>query len=434
MQKTGIFQYVVIGVFIAFIVIGAILFATYKSSQTSGSKPVSITMWGTLPKVSFDKFITEYTANMTTKFSINYTEKDTANFDADLIEALASGTGPDTIILPQTLIARYVNKIFTIPYTTLPEGTFKGDYAQGSEIYLNTVGTYAIPFAIDPMVMYWNRDIFNQAGIAKPPTTWNSVNALVPKLAKIDANKNVLQSAVALGEYRNINDAKEILSTLLLQIGNPIISTNDQGLLENNLNIKNGNVNLAESVLQFYTNFSNPQSNLYSWNRSLVNSLEAFTDGDLAIYFGLASEYTKMRQKNPNLNFDVAMIPQIQDSKTAVTFGNQYGFAILKSSPNISDAYNVIMQITGADAVPVWSPLFAFSSARRDILAVTETNAVRDAFNKSALISQSWIDPNYSATSNIFQEMVESYTTARSNLGSAVSTASAKLGALLGGQ
>jgi hypothetical protein len=35
----------------------------------------------------------------------------------------------------------------------------------------------------------------------------------------------------------------------------------------------------------------------YSWNRSLPNSSDAFANGDLAIYFGFASEYAKMKEK-----------------------------------------------------------------------------------------------------------------------------------------
>jgi ABC-type glycerol-3-phosphate transport system substrate-binding protein len=187
----------------------------------------------------------------------------------------------------------------------------------------------------------------------------------------------------------------------------------------------------ASLALSFYAGFSNPSKAQYAWNRSLPNSQDVFTNGDLAIYFGFASEFTAIKEKNPNLNFDVALLPQISGAKTFNTFGNMLGLAILKTSADPAGAFTVLTALTGASAVPFWSKYFPLPSARRDVLGQVETNAIKTVFNQSAIMSKGWFDPNRSESSKIFQEMVESYVTGRDSLETAVNNASGRLDNLL---
>lgn len=431
MKNNKLFQYVVTGAFIFFIIVGAILFSTYRSANSTKTT-VKITMWGTLSEDSFSSFISNYFSDAELKYSVNYIERDAVTFDRDLVEALASGTGPDVIILPEDLIVRYSNKIYPIPFTAFPELNFKQTFIQEGELFLTSAGVLALPFTVDPLVMYWNRDVFNNNSLTKPPVTWSEIINLSAKISKKDATQNILNSTVALGEFKNVNNAKAILSTLFMQAGNPIISLDlTDGSLSSVLDENSGSVSPSSLSLQFFTNFSNPSQPEYSWNRSLPNSIDAFANGDLAIYFGFASEFLTVKNKNPNLNFDVAIIPQVQGTKVYSTFGNMLGFAIMRDSVDPAGAYSVISALTSAQAFPYWKDILNIPSARRDILGITEPSAVKTVFNKSAIISRGWLDPNNAQTSAIFQEMVESYTTGRETLDEAIGTASDRLGNLL---
>ena len=431
MKNTKLFQYVVMGLFIFFIIVGAILFSTFRSSNSASSK-ISITMWGTLPADSFNSFVSKYFSQSNLKYTVTYSEKDPATFDQNLVEALASGAGPDAIILPTDLIMRYSNKIYPIPYTTLSDLIFKQTFIQEGELYLNSSGVLALPFTVNPLVMYWNRDIFNNASVTKPPATWAQVSNLVPKLTKLDQTQNILTSAIALGEFRNINNAKDILSALFIQSGDSIVGINTDGTFKSTLEDNFGAKDSAASMaLQFYTNFSNPSLPEYSWNRSLSDSLDVFANGDSALYTGFASEYMTIKNKNPNLNFDVALLPQTVGAKTYSTFGNMLGMAIMKNSANPAGAFTVLSTLTSAAAFPYWTNIFNLPSTRRDILAQVDPSAAKTVFNQSAIMSKGWLDPNSANTSAIFQEMVESYTTGRDTLTGAVNTASDRLDNLL---
>lgn len=431
MKNSKLFQYVFIGAFVFFIIIGAVMFATYRSTSQQDVQ-INISMWGTLPGDSFSTFISQYFADNDLKYTVNYEEKDPATFDRELVEALASGDGPDAIILPTDLIVRYTNKVYPIPYAVLPELTFKQTFIQEGEMYLTPAGILALPLMVDPLVMYWNRDTFNNVSVTKPPVTWAEISGLVPKMTKKDQAQNILSSTVALGEFRNVANAKEILSALLVQAGGDIIRRDENGqfmsVLGDDFDLKESPSSLA---LSFYAGFSNPSKSQYSWNRSLPNSQDVFTNGDLAMYFGFASEFTTIKEKNPNLNFDVALLPQVSGAKTLSTFGNMLGLAILKNSADPAGAFTVLTSLTSAQAVPFWSRYFALPSARRDVLGQTEASAIKTVFNQSAIMSKGWFDPNRSESTQIFQEMVESYTTGRGSLDQAVSNASGRLNNLL---
>jgi len=421
------FQIILLSVFGFFIILGLVVFSTYKSS-TSVNSTVTISVWGTINQTSFDGFITKLKQDKNQQFNLTYTQKDPKTLDSALVEAIATGKAPDAVLFPQELIKRYLDKVYLVDYKTLSQRAFQDSYIQEANIYLNTNGIFAIPFFVDPLVMYWNRDSFSSAGIANPPTTWSQFPELASKLSQSDANANVLKSAVSFGEFSNVNNAKAILSALLLQAGTPIVSSSN-GIFKSELasNPLRAVEIPAVSVLRFFTEYSNPQKADYSWNKSLPSSKQSFLSGNLATYFGFASEASDIANKNPNLNFDVAMLPQVVGSNTKTTFGEMYGFAFLKSSTNLTSAYNLISYLTSADAVPEFLQFVNGAPARRDLIAAGVSDPAQDIFYNSALIARGWIDPNSSETNTIFQSMVEDISTGRLSVSDSVQKANGEL-------
>lgn len=414
------FQATIIGIFIIFILLGVGLFATYKGDSTKTELP-AITIWGTFPSDILNEYVRRVNAIRSVQLIVNYTEVTESSFDKVFIEALARGQGPDVVLLPQDLISRHEDKIILIPSTTLTERDFKDMFIQQAELYLVPGGTLALPFVVDPIVMYWNRDSFTNAGIATYPKFWDEFTNLNSKLTVKDVNSNVRKSAIAMGEFTNINNAREILGTLLLQSGNVI--TYKSGSTES------GRTSLASALgtrgfdglrtskpaLDFFTQFSNPSDPNYSWNRSLANSKSSFLSGNLATYFGYASEISDLRSKNPNLNFDVAPIPQARGAQNRATYGSMYGFSIVRSSANPSSAFSVLTSILAIDGLKEMVNLSYLPPVRRDMIASGSTDPYLSIFYDSALISKGWLDTNKSQSTSLFKNIVESVTSGRKN-------------------
>lgn len=430
MKEISPFQLVLMGILIIFAIAGFLVFAFIKSGGGT-AKIAPITVWGTVDQNLFNSFIAKLNSDYEAGLQITYVKKDEQTFDKDFVEALASNVGPDIILLPQDMIIREKDRIFTILYDNISLRQFKDTFLQEGEMYLLTDGINALPFQIDPLVMYWNRDIFGAAAIANPPVSWTELFAFAPKLTLKDKLKNIITSGVALGEFRNITNAKEILSTLIMQAGNPIVARDTDGRLKSTLQgWSDAKSDSVEAALRFYTDFSNPIKNVYSWNRALPNSKNLFISGDLAIYFGFASEMQEIKAKNFNLNFDVARIPQMENGKTKLTFGKILGFSIVKNSKNIPSAFKAISYLTGLNPITLWNSISKLPPVRRDLLSNSPKDSYSSIFYDSAIRARAWFDPYKEETDKLFQGMVESAITGESNLSEVINRANSEMDAL----
>ena len=422
------FKIAIVTIFTLGLVIGIAIFALSKASST----PVAqVVVWGTIPDDAFSVAYKNSTLPKNKSVSVRYVRKDKADFDADFVEALASGTGPDVVILREDSMFKHRNKFLMIPYKSYPERNFKDTFIEGGEIFLSTDGIQALPLMIDPMVMYWNRDMFTTNLISQPPQYWDDVLRLVPTLTRKDKSGNIMQSMLSFGEWRNVANAKEILATLLLQGGTPIISYNKSyytSVLDSQLNYP---IAPGQSALNFYTQFSNPTAAMYTWNRSLPSSLNFFLSGNLATYFGFASELFSIQQKNPNLNFDVTYMPQARQATKKIVFAYMYGLAITKQSKSIAGAFATILGLTEPSSLTALETMTNLPPVRRDLLAAKPTDAYRTVFYNSALYGKAWTDPDPQATSEIFKEMVESVTSGRARVTEALGRASQLLSTFL---
>lgn len=431
-QKTSNFQIILLVVFGFFMLMGIVLFATSKLTPGGSSSVTPVVVWGTVSSAVINKTIDTLLEKDKNSLKITYAEKDPRNFEQTLVEAIADGSGPDIVILPQNMVLKNINKFVILPYSSYPLRTFKDQFIDAGSVFLNTDGVIATPFIVDPLVMYWNKTHFVNAGIINPPTQWDEFSKIVTKLTKKDSNYNVAQSGVALGEYQNVLHAKDILTTLFLQAGVPIVAKNATGNYESSIIGNYGNSDSpAETALTFYTDFANPSKETYSWNKSLKQSLDSFISGDTSIYFGFASELSGISFKNPNLNFDVARVPQISGDRKKSVFAKMYGLAVLKSSKNQTSAFNQILILTSKDGITSLSSLSNLPPVRKDVLATNPADLYMQIFYNSALISDTWLDPSPAATEGVFKNMIESVIVGKSTPGTAVGGADNDLGVII---
>ncbi len=397
------FQTIVLGVFGIFIIAGLIVISLVKAN--SDGQATSVSIWGSAPGGAMRSLVEEVFDSKT--LAVNYIEIKEDELDKALIEALASGTGPDISLLPAPLLSRFQDKIVPIPYATYTERQFKDSFIQEGDLFLSPVGVWALPFFLDPLLMYWNRDLLDEAGVATAPKFWDEFVLLAKRLSQKDANGNLSRSAVGLGEYRNISSAKEIIGTLLFQ-------STGQGEGGGTVTLSSLlNRSGAPSVLNFYTEFANPQKPVYSWNRSLPNSQQAFLSSRIAVYFGLGSEYPALKRGNPNLNFDIAAFPRPRNAAVGVTYGKLSGLAVLRASRNPSAALQVALTLTGSNQILRLSQLTGLPPVRRDLLEEKQTDSYRAVLYDAANRSRGFLESDPVASSAALQEMIESITSGR---------------------
>ena len=432
-QQPKIFQIVLTGVFVVLLILGFLGFSG-KLPLPSSKDDINygeVTLWGSVPRETMQSLITNSLRDERS-VSIKYVEKRPENFTRDFVEALASGKGPDMVILPQDELIKNLNKIAPISYETILERDFKNTFIEEGEMFLRPEGIVALPFMVDPIVMYWNRDIFTNALLAGAPKYWTEFYDLVPKITVRDRTGGITKSLVSFGEYRNVTNAKELLSILLMQAGSPVVLSKN-GSLSAGL-VTQGPVDMENPVvtaMRFYTEFSKSNKDSYSWNRSLPQSSAMFQAGDLALYFGYASEYQSIKQKNPHLNFDVAVVPQVGKTAKKLTFGRIYGVAIVAAGKNQAGALRATTLLSGSGVITGISELLNLPPVRRDLISVRPTDPASSVFYDSALISRAWYDPSPADTNLIFMNMIDSVNSGRSSMNEALAVAHSSLSKIL---
>jgi ABC-type glycerol-3-phosphate transport system substrate-binding protein len=432
------FQTILIVIFLAFFVFAVLIFSGMIKIGSQSSKSGlqgKVVIWGTFPESdlsnTFDLILKE-----NKELSIKYQDKDPETYQQELIESFANGVGPDLFIMTTDMIKKNSNFIYKVPYANFPEKTFRDAFINGAEIYLDSGGVLGFPIVVDPIVLFFNKDILTNEGIVYPPRSWDELFTLNPSLTKRDDFGVISQSMIALGQYENINNVKAILATLLLQNDNSIVQRGSSQINQDYVSMLNSNpliltVSPIQAVVEFFVEFSNPSDTAYSWNRSLPNSFDMFTGGKLAFYIGRASELFKIEAANPNLSFDVTEIPQVKNVKIKRTYGEIYALAINKKSSNITSAISVAETLNQGEDAKNFGISVSLPPASKALLSDKPTDPYLFTFYNSALISRSWIDPDKEKSDLIFRELIENRLSNSLSVGEAINKAQNQLELLL---
>jgi len=423
------FQTILLVIFGILAAVGTVMFSGFFSSDEGASGASELVMWGTIPSPQLSAFLGEFNKEKLV-VKIKYQQLDEDSFDQSLIEALAEDRGPDMIVLPHDLLLRHQAKIAPVPYTAIDKRTYLDTFVNQAELFNGFTGTLGFPLFIDPLVMYWNRDLFTNAELVQAPSSWTQLMGITNRLTRKDSVGNITQSGVAMGGYSNISYAKDIVSALLLQAEETVIERDPTNKV---LKVTLGNTRQvgesgASATLRFFTEFSNPtKPDTYSWNSSLRNSTTMFSDGDLAIYFAPWSEYSNIAKKNPHLNFDVATLPQREGGKIRATFGRMYAVAPLKSSRSPSEAIKAATILAQSRYASRMAEIMSLPPARRDSLNIRPDDPNLDVAYRSAIISRGWLDPDPAKTATYFEQAVRSITSGASKESGAVTQLSSQL-------
>lgn len=431
-NKPNIFQLSLLGGFAVLALLGLVVFATLDGS--SDSLLISdITIWGSYPVGSMNATISNLNKSIGGLDKVTYVEKPPERLYADLIEALASGAGPDLVIMDDDRLIPFLNKVYYIPYESYSERLFRDTFIEGGEVFALPNAIYALPFTVDPLVLYWNRSMFSAAGITQAPKTWEEVVGLVPRLSRVEKGATLVQGALAFGVYENILNAKDILSALMMQAGVHITFHDGKGLRSGLLGVGTGDEgrSSAEAAVRFFTDFSDPKKTVYSWNHSFERSRESFMAGQVAMYVGFVSEADTMRRINPNLNFDVTTLPQSQARNEPKTYGHFQGLVVMRSSRDPSRAFAVAQRLTSAQGIDLFQEITKLPPVRRDLLARRPSDAEGAVAYDAAITAHSWLEPDGSAVDDIFGRMIGDIISGRSGITGAVNVANRELDTLL---
>lgn len=395
MNRTALIVAGVIGV----ILIIVLLLVFGVGGNPAAPVPVTLEFWGfgddeTAWTPVLDAFHAQYPA-----ISVTYKRFTDATYENTLVNRLAAGTGPDVFLLKNLWLGKERDKIAVLPAASSPlsPAQFRATYVDGaSALVADDGGIVAVPLSMDSLALFYNKDTFDAAGIAQPPTGWDEFVKVSRSLTQVAGNGDIIKSGAALGTARNIPYAIELASALMLQQGDAIVSK------DKHVDFQHG----ALPAMQFYASFGNRGNQNFSWTTRMADALDAFAQGDAAMAFGTSRDLSRIMVKNPHINFGVAPLPQFAGS-VARTFGIYTFPAVSRMSSHPSEAWQFALFMTSREGAALYLSATGRPPARRDLIATAQQAGATGVFAKQALIARDWPMPDESVVRRIWGEAID---------------------------
>jgi multiple sugar transport system substrate-binding protein len=422
-------KYYILGGILGVLLIIAIILLFTTSGNKANNAKVTLTWWMTFEdSQNVQQLIADYTA-LHKNVTINFVKKDLTDYESDLVNALAAGNGPDIFTIHNDWLPAYLDKVAPVPDTILNLRTYQDSFADvASSDFVKDGKIYAVPLSTDVLALYYNKDLLGSAGISQPPTTWTELEQDVEKITKISKPGTFQTSGIAMGTSGNVNRAVDILSLLMLQEGTQFYNSDfTSATFDQQQTNSSTPFSPSATALAFYTQFADAGKNSYTWNSQSDQSIDAFTQGKVAMILNYQYLTPIIQSRAPNLNWGVAPIPQISDDVTKVNFANYWGQAVSKSSKNSTAAWNFLNFITQKTELDKYYAQHPLVASRKDILADQHTNPNFGVFADSALTARSVYKKNANLFETVFLQMIDDVTLKNIDPQQAISTAAQQI-------
>ena len=399
------------------LIIAGILFFSAGSKPTpnnsggSNSGQTQLTWWKTFEDTqNVQDLISDYqTAHQ--NVSITFVKKNVQTYEQELVDALASGQGPDIFSIHNDWLPKHADKIGPMPSAMMSIRTYNNNFVDvASSDFIKDGKVYAVPLSVDVLALYYNKDLLNSAGISTPPTTWPELVSDIQKLTKTSSG-GFTRSGIAMGTSTNVNRAVDILSLLMLQNGTQFYSQDQQAATFNQSitdpKSTSGSFNPGSTALAFYTQFANPAKTSYTWNSQSDFSLDAFTQGKVAMMINYSYMEPMIRARAPNLNWAVAAIPQVSEDAIRINFANYWGETVSKSSKQQAAAWDFLNFITQKAELTKYYAKHKLVSSRKDMLPDQYADTEIGVFAESAPNARSIYKHDANVFEGVFTKMID---------------------------
>lgn len=348
-----------------------------------------------------------------------------------LVEALAEDRGPDIISVRNRSLKAYVSKLAPMPSTALDTTVTITKTQLGTNTavtpstrvlptlltldrdFVKTVKSdvvvdgkiYGLPLSLDVLAVYYNKDLLDRSGVPEPPKTWEEFQAAVKKISKFDKiTGKVTQAGAALGSGSNVPSVDDLLYVLFRQSGIPFSGQSGQAQFAGG-----GENSPVKDVMNFYTDFSNPTRDTYTWNTGMGNALDEFVNGKVGFFIGYSYNYDTIKARAPQLNLGVLPLFQLNPDKP-VNAANYWIQTVVSKSKNQNAAWSLIDHLTRTAAAKSYLDATLRPTALRGLIAGQKENPELEPFVSGVLSAENWYrGTNYDAAQKAVADMADEW-------------------------
>ena len=271
------------------------------------------------------------------------------SYQDTIVKALTahkSGQPPVTSVLLSTDMFTLIDEDAIVPIDnfikTADDRKWLGSFYKAFMLNSQSGGkTWGVPFQRSTVVLYYNREMFKEAGIANPPTTWAEMLDSAKKLTKKDASGKVVQWGV---QIPSSGFPYWLFQGLAIQNG--VVLANEAGNA-----VAFDDPKTIEAV-QYWIDLTKQgvhPPGIVEWGTTPKD----FFEKKVAMMWTTTGNLTNVRT-NAKFDFGVAMLPGNKQRGSPTGGGNFYIFK--KAAPAQQEAaFRFIKWITHPERAAQWS-------------------------------------------------------------------------------
>lgn len=393
-------QLILIGLGVVVLIVILSFVGILPGRKAPAPPAAQLEFWGIEDEEAWEETISKFEEKYPT-VTIKYRRMPEESYEETLLNSLAGVKGPDIFVIKNTWIEKHKDKLYPFPQQSLQFSVsdFKKVFVDAAYELITKEGQIlGLPLFMDTPVLVYNKDIFNAAGIAQMPRTWETFMEILPQITRKNSAGDIIISGLAMGTVRNVPHFFEIINSLIIQFGDRII---DQQAGE--FQIGEG----TENALNFYTSFADQGRENYSWSPRLGDALDAFAQEKASAAIALAQDLPRLPAKNPHLNFGVLPLLQPASLNIPTLYGSYLVPVVSKFSGSSAAAWSFLSFAALGDGTVPYLQNAKLAPARRDLIALGAASDSSQIFFRQALIAKTWPVPEDKAVRRIFQEAVE---------------------------
>lgn len=457
---------VVLGIGVGLLVlIGVIAIFAGRSSKKAPAI-ITLKVWSPFDegKVYTTMAQTFLAANPNVRLEFKFIDAaDAKEYEAKVVDAIASGTGPDIWLIRNDWLPKHEPKLVSstgyVTWSTNKKISEKDALATKftqAVVDQNSRGgkLYGVPLAIDSLVLYVNKKVVTQVRrelddardkrasiFDQYPTTWSELEQWSRLITKLDKG-NIIRSGLALGNPANTYAATDVFTAMLQQRDGALFTdSEDQVALHLAITHQGQTTFPGQDALAFYSGFATPGNPDYSWNSSLGDPVQAFTSGKTAMLLAYSTVQRPLLEIDKNIGDSVTIrpFPQIDplNVKTnRIDFSAYWTHVVTKDSPNPALAWKLLASFASSQNIraygKVTNKMVIDSSISPDKLS-TSSSGFGDSsvFVGQTPFSKVNYKPEWQKTDEAIQDMLNQVISQKQSVKVAIDSAAEQLKKLL---
>ena len=279
-----------------------------------------------------------------------------------LSAAVPTGTGPDIYDIGTNISVKFIDGGLIDPNPADVAQYLKGGPWNSSVVDFFSINgkSYGLPLMEGSRAsMFYNKAMFKEAGIAKPPSTFPELVADAQKLTKVDGSGKMVRSGISLRLSGQGSGIAEKFRFVLEPAGGSLIVRTPSGKYHNGYDNAAG-----RAALQFYVDAVQTYK---IDDPKIPHDASAFASGTTAMLFREAWVIGEIQQKNPSLEYGTAPIPRWKEGGPYKMLLQPWGIYVNGKSSNKQMAWDFLKFLTNPENAVRLTSMTGWVSERQNV-------------------------------------------------------------------